>query len=45
MEFELIHFPEFQYSFFGKEYCSSILETYIAVRKKTFLQAYYAYYA
>ena len=34
MEFEFIHFPEFQNSFFGKEYCSSILETYIAVRKK-----------
>lgn len=34
MEFELIHFPEFQNSFFGKEYCSTILETYLSVRQR-----------
>lgn len=34
MEFELIHFPDFQNSFFGKEYCSHILETYITVRQR-----------
>ena len=34
MEFELIHFPDFQNSFFGKEYRSSILEAYCAVRKR-----------
>lgn len=34
MEFEFIHFPDFQNSFFGKEYRSSILETYCAVRKR-----------
>lgn len=34
MEFELIHFPNFQNSFFGKEYCSSILETFNNVRKR-----------
>ena len=34
MEFEFIHFPDFQNSFFGKEYRSSILETYLAVRQR-----------
>lgn len=34
MEFELIHFPDFQNSFFGKEYCSCVLETYLTVRQR-----------
>lgn len=34
MEFELIHFPDFQSGFFGKDYCTSILETYFAVRQR-----------
>lgn len=34
MEFELIHFPDFQNSFFGKEYRSSILETYSDVHRR-----------
>ncbi|WP_439271652.1 helix-turn-helix transcriptional regulator [Pseudochrobactrum sp. HB0163] len=34
MELELIHFPDFQNSFFGKEYCSTILETCCAVRER-----------
>ena len=34
MEFEFIHFPDFQNSFFGKEYRSSILETYSKARKR-----------
>lgn len=34
MEFEFIHFPDFQSSFFGKEYCSHVLETYLTVRQR-----------
>lgn len=34
MEFEFIHFPDFQNSFFGKEYCSSILETCLKVKQR-----------
>ncbi|WOC16822.1 LuxR C-terminal-related transcriptional regulator [Pseudochrobactrum sp. MP213Fo] len=34
MEFELIHFPDFQNSFFGKEHCSSILEACLSVRQR-----------
>lgn len=34
MEFELIHFPDFQNSFFGKEYCATVLETYRTARQR-----------